>query len=620
TKTSDLEGKIDLSGIVANTTYTLKEIKAPAGYQIDPTEYTIIVDADGVPKVQVGGADLGAPQFTVTPATETTPASYQLIVTDKKLSVEDPVKKINGEDSLNLSTLSQDFDYTVDVPVTSIEGMTSFIIEDTVHDLLDIVPGSGKVTADGVTVSTTENLTVEGKKITFSLTSGFDKIADRTVRLSFKAKIAAGVTMDQLKAFMEVPENNGGIPNTATLKINDNPQNSNTVYLVPGEAGEAPTLEKKVNGLDHYNLKASDEVFKYKISVKVPENVLGYNSLVIKDTLAKVLMIDGGITLRAVTYDSEDNSEETSQTLKIGTDYTMTNTTNANPKEAKDGEITATFVDGYDYTKLAGKTIVMEFNGKIKPGVTLEQLKAYTGMKVPNEAVLEHNKVAGVKSIVTITPPSEPTIEKKVNGEDAVTLNGTQLAAPITYTVEATVPFNTVGMTKFQVSDKISEILNVTTMSASVTPILDGEDGLALIGLIALENNNNLITATINDNENIAKFAGKTIKLSITATIDQTKDLSAYLIEGKLPNTAEIKINDKPSVNDDATITPALGKVSITKTLEGETATWPSGEKAVFKLEKQVGTEWILVKDVEITGFSPVEVTDLLPGKFKLTE
>ncbi|NLD18597.1 MAG: isopeptide-forming domain-containing fimbrial protein, partial [Tissierellia bacterium] len=47
TKTSDLEGKIDLSGIVANTTYTLKEIKAPAGYQIDPTEYTIIVDADG---------------------------------------------------------------------------------------------------------------------------------------------------------------------------------------------------------------------------------------------------------------------------------------------------------------------------------------------------------------------------------------------------------------------------------------------------------------------------------------------------------------------------------------------------------------------------------------------
>ncbi|NLY09411.1 MAG: isopeptide-forming domain-containing fimbrial protein [Tissierellia bacterium] len=620
TKETDNNGKINLDGILSEKVYTLKEIEAPTGYQVDKTEYTIFVNAEGVPTVyskyvseeHADNVVVGEPQFTTTPATDTEPTKYQLIVTDKKLETPTPVKKINGDNSFNLPSLSTQFEYTVEVPVESVEGMTSFVIEDTVNDLLEIVAGSAIVTADGRTVSDANNLVVEGNKITFTMNSGFDKIANRAVKLSFKAKVAAGVTMEQLKTFAET--NTSGIPNEAILKINDKPATSNKVYLVPGNPGDAPTIDKKVNGENHYDLKELDEVFNYKVTAVVPENVLGYNTLVIKDTLAKVLEVSGGVKLTVISSDGS------TKPLVEGTDYTLISDVDGTTGETV---IKASFGDAFDYLTLAGKTIAMEFSAKIKADAVASDLTSYAEGKIPNKVTIKLNdKPESEDKIVTITPPQEPTIDKKVNGEENIELDGTALTETITYTIDATVPHNVAGMNKFQISDQINDVLQVQSASKTVTPLVAGEEDLAdLILLSALAPTmENPVTATINGNADIAKFAGKTIRLSITAKIDPGKELSSYLLEGKLSNTAEIKINDQPKVSDNADITPKSGEVKIKKELEGETTAWPAGEKAVFKLEKEVGTTWVKVKDIEITSFDTVIESGLLPGKYKLTE
>lgn len=620
TKTSNSAGIVDLSNLLANTVYTLEEIEAPAGYKVDTKVYTIVVNELGVPTVYTvyHGADdprnVEAPNFT---ATETVPASYQITVTDERLYPPTPDKKIEGESSYNLPSLSSEFEYTIDVPVESVEGMTSFVIEDTVHELLTIVSDSGTVKADGVKISTPENLTVVGKTITFSITSGFDKIAGRTVRLSFKAKVDPTNTLDDLLAFVQEPGNNAGIPNVATVTFNSETADSNAVYLVPGQAGPEPEINKTVNGKDHHNLRANDEVFRYKVSVEVPENVLGYNSLAVVDTLSKVLTVDGDIRLTLLSSDGS------TRPLR-NTEYVLTNTVNPGAINS-DGVITATFVDYYDYTALAGKTIVMEFDAKIKQNVTQEHLNAYADandghIKIPNKAHVTWNGNDKTPDEATVTPTGDPTVDKKVNGHEHATLDGNQLDAPITYTINATVPFNTAGMKTFVIRDEVTCVLKDISTMVSISGVDNVSD------FVTLTNNNNVITATINGNDKITALAGKTIVLTITASVDKTKDLSDYLEEGKLPNTATITIDGRPAASDNANITPAKGKVSINKTLEGLNPVhdaWPSGEKAIFKLEKKIETvpeTWVFVKNVEINSFATVQVDGLLPGMYKLTE
>ncbi|MGX7108641.1 Cna B-type domain-containing protein [Facklamia miroungae] len=642
--TDDQNGQIDLSGLIPNRTYKLIEVTAPAGYQKNETVYEISVDnkggftvkADGTP-LQLNGTNSGLTSQELTrtePApTDANPSAkkeveytgYFLEIVDKKAIAPKPVKTINNANSYALKSLNEVFTYKVEVPVTSVEGYASFNLEDTVNDLLEIVPNSATITADTKDISSFGTLKIESKnddtrndRISFVMNKNFEKIADRTVILEFKARVAQGKTLDDLNAFVQLPENTAGIPNDVTLKINEESNTSEKVYLTPSPTGKAPSLTKHVNGLENYKLRENDELFNYKIDVKIPENVMGYNSFVIKDTLAKLIQVEGGIKL---TY---TNSDGVIIPLKESSDYTLTNKTDRDPNTVNDGQIEVVFGEDFNYTNIAGTTLSMEFRAKLKSGVTEEQLEEYKEgilfreIKVPNYALVTLNGIEGKSEKATISPMSDPTIDKKVNGQDNIVLNGTQLGKTIKFTIDAKVPYNTSSYNTFTISDQLSEIFKIETATVTIDENQDTD------GLVKVAQNEGLITATITGKENVAKYAGKTVKLTIAAILDQSQDLSKYIVDGKLPNTAKIIVDKALIAEDTATITPNTVQVSFKKTLDRET-NWPTGIKAEFKLEKQVGANWTLIHvngqdRFTVASFDSLSLGDLLPGTYRVTE
>lgn len=634
---TETNGQLDLSpAIYPNKVYKLKEIEAPTGYLKNPTEYTIVTDTNNIPTVYskyVGPGDAGnvvAPEFksTVDTAVDPNVTKYTLKVVDNKTTTPIPEKKVNGQTSYTLESLSKDFEYSVEIPVTSIEGYKSFVIEDTVNDLLDIVSGTAKITADGNDIFTKGTIDIANKTIKFTMTDNFADIQNKKVKLTFRAKVADGVTLDQLKQYVSQPENNAGIANTAKLTVNDKSANSNEVYVVPDNPGAPPEVTKTVNGVRDLDLKTNDQVFNYRVEAKVPTNVLGYGNLSLTDTLSKVLEVSGGIKLSVV----DTNGVITP--LTESKDYILTNTANYDPKATSDGIITAKFVDEYDYTKLAGKTIVLEFSSRMKSGLTQEQLTPYeTGalffkkIEIPNTANILLNNQPGTESKATVTPPIDPQIEKGALDEsgnlqaESIKLQKEQLERatdaaalkPITFEIDAYVPVNTSGYNKFVISDQLKEILKYKSATVSVEGIGDTSD-------IAIAESNGFVTATITGQTNISKYAGKKISFVINTEIDTTKNISEYVIEDKLNNTATIEVNDASKVMNDVNLIVPKGSLEITKTLDGASQ-WPEGQKAVFKLERYIGGKLVAVNNnIEITSLNPVTINGLVLGNYKLTE
>ncbi|WP_459129836.1 isopeptide-forming domain-containing fimbrial protein, partial [Guggenheimella bovis] len=637
TLTTDAKGELDLRGLLPSTTFTLVETKAPQGYLKNTTVYTIVVDAQGNPTVYekyVAPGDAGNFEVTLGEETRTVPAPTDtdsnatkqvtvktLTVVDEKTKTPPPEKTVNNAQSYTLESLTKDFEYAVSVPVKTVEGYETFTLTDTVNKLLTIVDGTTTVTADGKDISTLGTITIDPNKQTISFTidqngatpeaakAVFDQIANRTVKLAFKAKVKDGIAVEQLKDYVTSPGNESGIPNEATLTINDTPAKSNTVYVVP-ETPPTPTIKKTVNDVTDYVLKAMDEIFTYKVEVPVPTNVLGYASLSIEDTLSKLLEVSGDVKLTTV------DAARVIAPLNAGPDYTLTNTTDTDPNAATDGKIKATFVDGYDYTKLAGKTVVMEFKAKLKTGVTPDQIKAYTNSKVPNTANFILNGTPGTESTVVVTPPENPTVDKKVNGEDKTIL--TDLTKPVQYTITATVPVNPTDYTKYVISDQLKDVFDFTETTATVT--VDGITDTADITPVVSATG--LVTSTMSSADVVAKYAGKTIVLKINAPFDPTKDLTNYLVAGELPNTVDVIVNDQPKVKDDAPATVPQGEVTLTKTADGNPL--PAGTAASFKLYKQLLGAPYQTKDQLIGEYTTINgtltVKGLEPGTYYFVE
>ena len=631
TLTTDENGQMDISPyLYPNKVYTLKEIQAPTGYLKDDKVYTIVTDGDGQAKVYTDYVDeanpgilVEAPDFTneeksikLEDGTEETRSEYNLSVVNTKPDTPTPLKKVNDSDFYRIETLDKAFEYSVEVPITDIQGYKTFKIEDTLNSLLSIVDGSWTITADGANITELGSFQVQNptdktaqSSISFTIDQStasaeeakaiFDKIANRTVKLTFQARVKPGVTTDELMAFVTLVENTAGIPNTASLSINDKPASSNTVHVNPEEP-TTPTVQKTVNDAEQYTLKAMDEIFTYKVSLQVPENVLGYSSLAIQDTLSKLVQVAGPIKLSYVDASGVETP------LSLGTDYELTNTSDTDPASAQDGVITATLVEGFDYTKIAGKTLVMTFDGQMKTGITPEQIHAYEQNAVPNKATFVLNNNPGEEATVVVTPPEDPTIDKKINGQETAIL--TDLTQPVNYTIDAFVPVNTENMTDFTVSDQLSDAFNWDTVLVSV--VVDGARASDIPTTI--DPVKGLVTAQLNTPELLKKYAGKTLQLGIEATIDLTdKDISTYLVDGKLLNTAEILINKEPKVKDTVEATVPQGQVNLTKTANGQAL--PSGTQAKFALYRVVGvvdgsqTEPITNQDVLISEHSTID-------------
>ena len=134
-----------------------------------------------------------------------------------------------GED-LFLDSLDQVYYYEITVPVYNNSGMTSFVIRDTVNDLVSIIPDSGQVNGiSGVTGS----IQITGRTIIYTASEEDIAQMNGSVSLIFKARLNEGITTDELTAALSA--NARGIPNTAQLQVNSEPDvSTNTVYVKPG--------------------------------------------------------------------------------------------------------------------------------------------------------------------------------------------------------------------------------------------------------------------------------------------------------------------------------------------------------------------------------------------------
>ncbi|UUM45605.1 isopeptide-forming domain-containing fimbrial protein [Streptococcus suis] len=460
-----------------------------------------------------------------------------------------PSKKINSTlDVLNTTKSDEAFEFNIQTKLPrDIQKYQSYKISDKLDNRLELtnqpapyIKGDAAQYFD-VTYDEARHTVVATAKTAglASMTGG------ETVELVIPAKIKDGTAIEK-------------IPNTATI-----------FYQTPSSGGEKetpptppvhvtppPTIDKKVNNETHYNLTEATEAFTYTIETQVPD---GATSFVISDKLVDVLEFDG---------------EKGGATVQInGTDVTTATTITA---ENKTLEVA---LSADQLKNNVGQKVLVTFKAKVIEGSDLSNYIKEGVAKVPNTASYIINtdpKTKKETKPVTVTPPGEASEpQKTVNDQQSAQLSN--LEEVFTYKVTAQVPTNTAGFTKFELSDDLEDILTVTETSATAgDATLDQKVTVTSPEEANTANGN--VTASLSSND-IAKFAGKTVTLTIKARLKEgvtAEELAKYVtadnVAGSIPNRATLTVGDKPNQtkeSENVPVTPPSETPSITKKING---------------------------------------------------
>ncbi len=508
---------------------------------------TASISVDNKPKVD-------SQPVTVTPPTPTPP------------TVE---KKVNNKEHEALGQRDQMFEYSIETQVPT--DAKSFVITDELKEVLEFAGNDGKgnvtVKIDEADVTKDTKVTVENQILTVSLTADqLAKLQGQKVLVTFKAKIRANVN---LIAYLEKASNTIKVPNTASIRVDNNPKVDSRPVTVTPPTPDTPTIVKKVNNKDHEDLTKRDEEFEYTIQTQVPTDA---KSFVITDELKEVLEFVGKDGKNGVT-------------VKIG----ETDVTNNTTVKIENRTLTVSLTDD-QLAKYQGQKVLVTFKAKIVANADLTAYTANGTTKVPNTANFVINNDFTTKKEtepVTVTPPGEtPTPKKTVNDKQAEKLSN--LDEVFTYKVTAEVPKNTAGFTKFELSDDLEDILTITETGVTVgDATLD--KGMTVTSPKDANADSGKVTAALPTNE-ISKYAGKTVVLTIKARIKegvQSFELAKYITadnqEGSIPNKATLTVGDKPDQKKDSNnvpVTPPSEDPTVTKKindklehLDTETAT-----------------------------------------------
>ena len=456
-------------------------------------------------------------------------------------------KDVNGKPAETLQARNEEFTYHVNTEVPA--DATAFEVHDTLVDILEFADGTGRATATlGEEALAPEQIKVDGQKITVTLTEDQVKAnAGKAVKLTFTAKIKDGAN---LSAYV-TKEGKTEVPNKASYKASfpNKPgvtKDSNEVPVTP-PSPELPPIEKKVNNEDQATLGARDEVFTYKVTTQVPQDVTGF---AVYDTIEKVLEFAGENAEAVATLDGQalDASHISFKGQKI--------TVKLTEEEAKAN---------------AGKTVELTFKAKIKDGANLSEYVNEDGVtRVPNTAKYNFNNDPGTeqksKPVPVIPPtPGEPEIKKDVNDKPAETL--AKRDEVFTYHVNTNVPTDA---TAFEVHDTLVDVLEFAGASSAS---LNGKE----LKANQIKVDGQTITLTLTE-EQVKENGGKAVNLTFTAKIKKGANLGAYLTPAgktEIPNKASYKVDfpNKPGVTKDSNTVPVTppnpGQPEIEKQVNG---------------------------------------------------
>ncbi|MEG3252591.1 isopeptide-forming domain-containing fimbrial protein [Streptococcus suis] len=460
-----------------------------------------------------------------------------------------PSKKINSTlDVLNTTKSDEAFEFNIQTKLPrDIQKYQSYKISDKLDSRLELTNQPAPYIKGDVAqyFDVTYNAETHSVLATTKVAQLPSMTGGATVELVIPAKIKDGTAIEK-------------IPNTATI-----------LYQTPTSGGEKetpptppvhvtppPTIDKKVNNETHYNLTEATEAFTYTIETQVPD---GATSFVISDKLVDVLEFDG---------------EKGGATVQInGTDVTTATTITA---ENKTLEVA---LSADQLKNNVGQKVLVTFKAKVIEGSDLSNYTKEGVAKVPNTASYIINtdpKTKKETKPVTVTPPGETSEpQKTVNDQQSAQLSN--LEEVFTYKVTAQVPTNTAGFTKFELRDDLEDILTVTETSATVgDATLDQKVTVTSPEEANTANGN--VTASLSSND-IAKFAGKTVTLTIKARLKEgvtAEELAKYVtadnVAGSIPNRATLTVGDKPNQtkeSENVPVTPPSETPSITKKING---------------------------------------------------
>ncbi|MFP3414810.1 isopeptide-forming domain-containing fimbrial protein [Bacillus sp. SIMBA_074] len=476
---------------------------------------------------------------------EVTPVEMCKPAINKTVSDSDEKDKM---DLANLKERKEPFQYKVNVSFKEMQNSKQASIHDTLENVLE--PTAVKlVDENGKDVSSLGTAKIDGQTVTFEYAQENGSVAhltDKSYTLVIDAKIAEKANEVELAKFIK----EGGVPNKATLNIDDKPYVSNVPKVTPPT--EQPKISKKVTDSDEKlvekaTLKAQNEAFVYDVTYKMGNGTGTWKEARLTDELVNVLTVKG-----AKLVDSQGKEVKTGK-LKI------------------DGNKVEFVFDKKDnsYLYLAGQTYTLKIDAKIKDDVKAEDLAKYLVKDgVPNTGQLH---IGGNKPMVSnevyVTPPTEqPKVTKKVTDSDEKLVEKATLKAQneaFVYDVTYKMGNGTGTWKEARLTDELVSVLEVKGAK-----LVDSEGKEIKTGKLKVDGNKVEFVFDKKDNSYLY-LAGQTYTLKIDAKIKddvKAEDLAKYLVKDGVPNTGQLHIGgNKPMVSNEVYVTPPTEQPKVTK-------------------------------------------------------
>ena len=441
--------------------------------------------------------------------------------TSNKVTVTPPKPKepsINKKINENLDTFQtfdgQPYNYNITTAVPSdVANYKKFVIRDTLDANLEL---AGAVSIKG-SAAALFDIRTNGQEITATVKDGqFGELAKySTVELVIPAKVKNGVTGTTIENKASISFTN---ENNVEKKVESKP-----VTVTP------PPVTKKINEtLDHLDI-ATGQAYNYNIKTKLPTDITDYKKFVITDTLEGDLSVINETSSKPVIKGA----------AAAFFDVTVEGQT-----------VTATMKDFANATALAGQEVELIIPAKINDGVTR--------INIPNTAKFsftDKNDHSGEKETkpVTVTPPSEPGVDKKIN--ETLTEATIGAETDFTYNIKAKLPNDITTYKSFVVTDTLDE--NLTPGQAEIKGAAAKFFDVTVQG--------QTVTATMKDFANAGDYGNQEVELVIHAKVKKGSTVPSIENKAKITYTNK---NDQQGEKETkpVTVTPP----PITKKVNGQ--------------------------------------------------
>ena len=440
--------------------------------------------------------------------------SNKVTVTPPKPKEPSIDKKINENLDSFQTFDGQPYNYNITTAVPSdVANYKKFVIRDTLDANLEL---AGDVSIKG-SAAALFDIHTNDQEITATVKDGqFGELAKySTVELVIPAKVKNGVTGTTI-------ENKASISFTNENNVEKEVE-SKPVTVTP------PPVTKKINEtLDHLDI-ATGQAYNYNIKTKLPTDITDYKKFVITDTL------EGDLSVI---------NETSSKPVIKGAATAFFDVT------VKGQTVTATMKDFANATDLAGQEVELIIPAKINDGVTR--------INIPNTAKFsftDKNDHSGEKETkpVTVTPPSEPGVDKKIN--ETLTEATIGAETDFTYNIKAKLPNDITTYKSFVVTDTLDE--NLTPGQAEIKG--------AAAKFFDVTGQGQTVTATMKDFANAGDYGNQEVELVIHAKVKKGSTVPSIENKAKITYTNK---NDQQGEKETkpVTVTPP----PITKKVNGQ--------------------------------------------------